>query len=262
MAKPQHVMSLFLCSDQLLLNLLPPERIASVSFFARSYAGPTLAAQAARVKENYGTAEEVLAEKPDLILAGTYTTTATRAVVKRVGLPMVEVPAANNFAQIRNVTRLVGHAVGEDAKAESMIADMDATLKALATSAPRRRIVVAGWDGSGMVPGKGSLFDAILTAAGAVNVAATSPELTSGAFDIEQLLSARPDILLYGDATVDRPGLRNAQLQHPAIRKLYGQRQWAYPSVLYACGVPQSADAAKHLRDAMLNLMQTGKPGS
>jgi iron complex transport system substrate-binding protein len=32
---PQHVMSLSMCTDDLLLELLPPERIASVTYYSR-----------------------------------------------------------------------------------------------------------------------------------------------------------------------------------------------------------------------------------
>ena len=53
-------------------------------------------------------------------------------------------------------------------------ARMDATLMQLARHPLPQTIRVAGWDGGGAVPGRGSLFDAILTAAGGVNIAATT----------------------------------------------------------------------------------------
>ena len=69
-AYPHHVMSLSMCTDDLLLELLPPDRIASVTYYSRlpsnSYQWP----QAAKVAINWGSVEEVLAQKPDLVLAG------------------------------------------------------------------------------------------------------------------------------------------------------------------------------------------------
>ena len=41
---PQHVMSLSECTDALLLDLLPPQRIASVTYLAHRSADPVLAA--------------------------------------------------------------------------------------------------------------------------------------------------------------------------------------------------------------------------
>jgi hypothetical protein len=39
------------------------------------------------------------------------------------------------------------------------------------------------------------------------------------------------------------------------VRRLYAGRQITYPETLYSCGLPQSADAARDLRRAMLDVM-------
>src|SRR5262249_48651000 len=155
----------------------------------------------------------------------------------RAEIPLVQVPLAENFDAIRSVTRTVSRAVGEEAKGEALLQHMDATLAELAQTRPQQRIVVAGWESAGEVPGRGTLFDAILTAAGGVNVAATAGSRL-GAYDIEQLMVAKPDILAFGSAAVSQPGLRSEQLRHPLVRKLYGARQITYPETLYACGLP------------------------
>jgi iron complex transport system substrate-binding protein len=253
-AKPQHVMSLNLCADQLVLSLLPRERIASVSFLSRASEHPYLSAEAAGVPVNYGTSEEVLSQAPDLVIIGTASTPATRDLLKRAAIPLLEVPFADDFPAIRANTHLLGRALGEEAKAEALIRRMDANLAELAASAPQRPITVAAWDGSGDVPGKGTLFDAILTAAGAVNIAA-SGNFRFGSFDIEQLVAMRPDILAYGDSLNRTPGLRRETLRHPLIQKIYADRQVTFPETLYNCGLPQSADAAKALRLAILSAM-------
>ncbi len=248
---PRHVMSLSMCTDALVLDLLPLNRIASVTFLSRDPSNSFLWPQAAKVHINYGNAEEVLAEKPDFVLAGTYTTPATRMLIKQVGIAMLEVPAANNFAEIRATTRSVAHALGEDASAEALIAKMDATLRELAATKPRRIIRVAGWNGGGSVPGHGTLFDAILTAAGGVNVASSDGE-GDGSFDLEQLLKARPDVLAYGSDTSSTPSLHTDEALHPIVLKLYAGRRITYPSALYSCGVVESADAAVALRASLL----------
>lgn len=253
-SKPMRVMSLNLCADQLLLQLAPPERIASVSFLSLASEKPFFTAEAAHVPVNYGTIEEVLAQKPDLVLAGAASTPTVKAFLRRSSIALLEVPMANNFGDIRSVTRLVGHALGEDTKAETLIRRMDATLSDLAASPLPRRIVVAGWGGGGEIPGKETLFNAILAAAGGVNVADTMSGVRYGTFDFEQLLAVRPDVIAFPDAAIDRPGLRREQIQHRVIQRFYANRQIVYPETLYSCGLPQSADAAKTLRAALLDI--------
>jgi iron complex transport system substrate-binding protein len=254
---PQHVMSLSMCTDALLLELLPLNRIASVTYYSREPSNSFQWPQAAKVPINYGNAEEVFAQKPDLVLAGTYTTPAARMVLKKVGIPLLEVPPANNFEEIRVTTRDVAHALGQDEVGEQLIAKMDATLRELDATKPRRSIRVAGWNGGGAVPGRGTLFDAILTAAGGMNIAASEGE-NDGSFDLEQLLQARPDVLAFGSDTSSTPSLHTDQALHPLILKLYAGRRISYPSVLYSCGLVESADAAVALRASLLNVVHGG----
>jgi iron complex transport system substrate-binding protein len=258
-ARPQHIMSLNLCTDELLLDLVPPERIASVTYLSRSPENSYRWPAAARVPVNRGSAEEVLAENPDLVLAGTYTTTPARLLLRRIGTPMVEVPPANSFAEIRDVTRMVARAVGEPARGEALIARMDDTLRTLAATRPTRTIRVAAWNGAGGVPGRGTLFDSILTAAGGVNIGATTEGAEDGRFGLERLLFAQPDILVYGSEGRAAPSLRTDADQHPLLLKTFAHRRITYPEVLYSCGVPESADAAKALRAGLLRAMRFPK---
>jgi iron complex transport system substrate-binding protein len=250
-AKPSHVMSLTLCTDQLILQLLPKDRIASVSFLSLESQHAYFTAEAAHVPVNYGSLEEVLAERPDLVVAGTAATATTREFLRRANIPLLQVPLAQNFDDVRRVTREIAHAVGEDAKGEALLARMDKTLAGLAATRPRRRIVAAAWGAAGEVPGEGTRFDAILSAAGAVNAARLMTHTGLGSLDLERLLQLRPDLLVIGDTAADTPGLRRDAIAHPVIRRAFAGREYVYPEDLYACGLPQSADAAKALQDAM-----------
>jgi iron complex transport system substrate-binding protein len=157
---------------------------------------------------------------------------------------------ANSFQDIRDIVRQVGEAVGEPARAEALLTRMDATLADLAAHPPERRLRVVAWSGGSAVPGKGSLTDAIITAAGAVNIAA-QPGPAESSFGVEELLSAQPDALLYGGATLGQPSLLNDEGQHRVVRRLYAGRRIAYNDVAHTCGLPQSADSARDLRHAL-----------
>jgi iron complex transport system substrate-binding protein len=251
-------MSLSMCTDDLLLELLPPERIASVTYYSRDPSNSYQWPQAAKVRVNWGTIEEVLAEKPDLVLAGTYTTPAARALLKKLHWPLLEVPPAADFGEIRAVTRQVARALRRDAVGESLIAKMDAALQELAASRPRQIVRVAAWGEGGSISGKGTLFDAILTAAGGVNIATSLNGGAYSSFEVEQLIAARPDLLAYSSDIAATPGLNTEMAQHPLIRKLYSGRTITYPGALYSCGVVESADAAAALRSSLLQAMHRG----
>jgi iron complex transport system substrate-binding protein len=251
---PTRIMSLKICTDELLMDLVPPSRIASVTFLSREKAALKLWPQAAHIPVNHNSAEEVLATKPDLILTDSFTTPQMRQLLAKSGARVVEVPPAENFEQIRAVTRLVGDAVGMRPRAESLIARMDADLRDLATARPAQSIRVMGWGGGGFVPGRLTLFNAVLQAAGGVNIAAND-----GYTDVEGLIAARPDVLAYGDDYIDTPSLRVDQNAHPVLLKLFGSRRIVYPAALFNCGVPQSAEAAAQLRRQLQAAM--ARPG-
>jgi len=250
--KPQRVMSLNACTDQLVLLIASPERIRSVSYLAaRSAATAQIRQLAQKTPVNHGLAEEILAEAPDLVIAGPYTSLPAQQLARRSGVRVLDVDAAHSVADIRRITRQVAGALGEPARGEALIRRMDAQLAVLDRTRPARPIRAIGWNGAGRVPGKQSLFDAVLTAAGGVNLGAGR-----GAFeqnlDLEQLLALRPrpDLLLYTAADQTAPTLETAAVQHPILRQTYGGRRLAVPD--YACGTPQIADQALALRQQML----------
>ena len=253
-APPQRIMSLKVCTDELLLDLVTPSsgkksRIASVTFLSREAAGLKYWPQAASIPINHGSAEEILSTKPDLILTDPFMAPALRPLLAKIGAKIVEVPPAENFEQIRAVTRMVAKAVGEEARGEALIVQMDAELRALEAHRPKKLLTVAGWGSGGFVPGTGGLFDTMLTAAGARNVERGA----FGYYDVESLIAAAPDALIYGDTYSGMASLRADQDLHPALLKRYAGRRVTYSS-LYGCGIPKSATIARQLQDALLRV--------
>lgn len=247
-AKPLRVMSMNQCTDQLMLALLPPERIASVTWLARDPVGSLMHREAARVPVNHGLSEEVVRQKPDLVIAGSFTTPATRGLLKRLGYPMIEVEHANNFDDIRRNTRQVAKAVGEEARGEALIARMDRQLAELARD-PGPPLRVAAWDGAGFNASEGSLYDAVLKAAGATNVANRPPASSYGRPDVEVLLLTAPTLLVKGAGNGRGPGLRDNVERHPLVRRYWdGPRTLTIRQAYYMCGTPFIGDAIFELR--------------
>jgi iron complex transport system substrate-binding protein len=243
---PAHIVSLNFCTDQLLLALVPPDRIASLTWLAGIDGEEAQRALAMQLPSNHGSAEEVLAAHPDLVLAGRYTTATTRALLERVGIRVVEVDAAQDWDGIRKATRDVAAAVGEVARGEALLSRMDAQLAQVRALRPVEPVRAIGWSGASEdVPGTDTLFNAIVEAAGAVNLAAR-PSGMSG-FDLEQVLRLRPQLLLRGTSHAGGSAVRSGVADHPALRALPGLEVIEYPESAWACGVPSAADHALEL---------------
>jgi iron complex transport system substrate-binding protein len=164
-AVPQRIMSTNVCTDLLLLELVPKARIASVTFLAPEAARALFPGAADGIPLNHNSAEDVVKVRPDLILDSGLSTPLVRTLARQVGARVVDVKNADSFQDIRDILRQVGAEAGEPARAEALIARMDATLADLAAHPPKRRLRVVAWSGGSAVPGKGSLTDAIITAA-------------------------------------------------------------------------------------------------
>lgn len=249
-SKPQRILSLKICTDELLLDLAPPERIAAVTFMSQEPAALRIWPQGAKVPVHYGTAEEILRFKPDLILTDPFISPLMRQLLTRTGARVVEVPSAENFDQIRQTTRQVAKVLGEEAKGEALIARMDADLRAIDAKRLARPIRVAEWGNGGFVPGGGGLFGTMLKTAGAASI----EKGMTGFYDVEALIAANPDVLVYGDTYRGMATLRSDQNDHPALLRRYAKRRISYAS-LYGCGVPETARITRRMQDDLIKAM-------
>jgi len=77
------VASINLCADQFVLALADPEQIVTVSWLSADPEESLFASAASRHPLNYGTAEELLRFHPDVVIAGAYTNSFTRALLTR-----------------------------------------------------------------------------------------------------------------------------------------------------------------------------------
>jgi iron complex transport system substrate-binding protein len=242
---PRRIVSLNLCTDQLLMALVPADRIASITWLSRSEGDPALLPMARVLPVNHGSAEEVLALRPDLVIAGRFTTGTTRALLRKIGVPLLEVDSVSDWEGVRRTTREVAAAVGAAARGEDLLRQMDAQLAQLARQRPALPLRAIGWAGAGDdVPGRDTMFNTILESAGGINLAA---QAGTGSFDLEQVLRARPQVLLQGAAYGSKPALRNQVAHHRVLRSLPGLAIIEYPEAVYGCGVPRAAQLALEL---------------
>lgn len=256
LAKPQRVVSLNLCTDQLAVLLLPRERIAALSFLAQDRELSAVADRAAGLPAVHGMAEEILPLQPDLVLAGSFTTRPTVALLKARGIRVLELGLADDFDAIRAQLRQVADALGEQERAEALLAAMDATL-ARAAPADGQRPSALSLAPGGFTAGSGTLSDQVMRAAGLRNYAAARGLAGYGYLPVEMVAADPPDLLLdkpEGGGT--SPSLANRLLTHPALaRSVPPDRRPVVPGALITCGTPLTADAVTLLAEARAALL-------
>lgn len=249
--QPQRILSLEMCDDLLLLMIAPPSRIASITYLAHPAVEGLMPGADRGIAINHGSAEEIAQQRPDLVIGSPFAASTARRLAASAGARIVTLPIASDFAGIRQNVRTMGMLVGAPERAEAFVRSMDGTLRRLAADrlAPPPRLIA--WNGSGDVPGRGTLTDAIIRAAGARNIAARGG---TAAFGVEELLAADPDAILLADDRDAGASLHRARMHHPLIERRFAGRQITYAGAAYACGLPQSATAAADLQRALRRL--------
>ena len=134
-ASRSRIVSLDLCTDQILVELVGRERIAAVTHLAADPAVSAIPAKAKGIPITHGAAEDVLRYDPDLILAGPFGVSATVNLLRRLKRNVVVVPQPPDLDGVRAAVRTVAAAVGERPKGEAMIAAFDRRLAGLAPPA-------------------------------------------------------------------------------------------------------------------------------
>ncbi len=244
---PRRIVSLNLCTDQLLVDLVPRERIAAVSFLATDR---TLSAYASRLqglKQVRGTAEEVLTLAPDLVIAGEYTTGPTVDLLRRLGVKLLVVPLASNFDGLRQSLRLIAEAVGEKERGEAVIAEFDERVRGARSTVPGQPTAIA-YQVNSLTSGPGSLLDAALEAAGYHNIARDRQLGPAGRLPLEALVASPPDLIVLANAPGDFKTVLGDNLRHPAFADLLRRRPNVHlPMPLWMCATPKIAEAVEIL---------------
>jgi iron complex transport system substrate-binding protein len=258
--KPSRIVSLDLCADQLLVDLVERRRIAAVTHLIGDASVSPVPEKARGLSITRGGAEDVLRHDPDLVLAGPFGVSATVDLLRRLGRNVVIVPQPADIDGVRATVRTVATAVGEAAAGEAMIAEFDRRLVSLPRPAqPPPAPTALIYQISGAVSGPGSLADAALAAAGFRNMSADYRLTRGGQVPLESLIARPPDLLVLGSAPEEYRTALADNLRHPIIR-LLRQRHASLelPWRHWLCGTPHIADAIERLAEARM-LIEGGR---
>ena len=248
-AAPQRIVSLNLCTDGLLLALVPKERIAALTRQSVNPLMSPVVAAASELPRVNRTAEQVLAYAPDLVVANRYSANLTKAMLRRVGVPVHEVRVANSFAELYEDIRDLGKELDEAAAAERLVARISADLAAVSRAVGPDAKTALPFSPRGGTSGKGSLLDEVIAKAGYRNLAAELGFGHWGTLPIEAVLRSRPDAIViegHGDA---KGGVGRDLVRHPALAAIPAARV-VLPGPTTTCMGPSTVEAVARLAAA------------
>ena len=237
------IVSINPCVDAVLMHVADPRQIAGISHYSQDPRATSIPlAQARRFTATSGTAEEVVALAPDLVLTGAHVAPATIAALTRMRIRIVQYPVPDTVeeseAQVRDIARVVGHAARGEALAGRIAA---AARPAAVTPVP-----ALIWQSGGLVPGTGTLPADLLRRAGFRDMSAVYGLKKWDVLPLEYLV-ARPPRVLLSTAAADVG--EDRMTSHPAVRQLARRiTVAAYPTWLMNCGGPTIIAAMARLR--------------
>lgn len=242
-APPRRIVSLNLCADQYLLALADRAQLVALTQFATDPQMSAAAAQARGIRATRGSAEDVLALRPDLVLASPWQDQLVMTHLRARGIPVVALDPAADRAAIVAQVRQVAAAVGHPARGAALIAAMDRALATVSRDAGRGRIA-AYYQRRGFLTGAGTLVDDLMRRVGLRNLATRLGKPALSHVGLEEMALARPDYLIVETDAERIADQGTEMLHHPLLDPIPRLR---LPQAWTVCGGPAYVKAAASL---------------
>ena len=251
-APPERVVSMNLCTDQLAMLLAAPGQLVSVSHMALDPLSSAMVDEAQGYPINRGGAEQIYLMRPDLVLAGTYTSRAAVDLLRGLGVTVVEFPPVDTLADVTLQMRQIGAALGRPAQAEAMAQAFEAELAQMHLSGDPA--TAAMYYPNGYTSGAGTLSNEILEITGFRNIGAEAGLTGGGILPLERLVMAAPDVIV---TSTPYPGASRSEeiLAHPALAAIRRDAARAKVSDAdWVCGTPVLLNAMRTMAEARRSL--------
>ena len=211
-AKPVKIVSLTLGTDEIMLDLVGPERLIGVTYNASDATQSNIAArpELAQIKNTVdATPEQVIALEPDLVFAAVWTKPEVIDQIKQAGITVFVVGNFTSIPAMRENVLTIGKLVGEPDKAAAMAAEMDAKLAEIAGKIGARTVKpsVLYYNPAGWVAGKATTPDDIIKQAGGVNAAAELDDWQQ--ISPEKVIELNPDFVILSAFVTEDEFLKN-----------------------------------------------------
>ena len=232
--KPQRIVTLALSSDEMVLAMLPAQRLAALHYLADDPGISTEAAKAQAVTarlRDYNV-EQLLSLQPDLVLAPDWNRQELIQTLRDAGLPVVVTKGPSSVAEVKEALQQIALAAGEPQAGQKLIEQVELEMADIAAKvqnipqAQKKTVVLISHMAS--YGGKGSLFDNMCRDAGVINGAAAVGLGKNDALTKEAIVAANPDVILVPTWTkgkLDVDQVRQELLNDPALQSVKAIRE-------------------------------------
>ncbi|MDT8758716.1 ABC transporter substrate-binding protein [Sphingomonas psychrotolerans] len=243
------IVSLNPCADAMLVELVPPDRIAAISHYSRDPAATSIPLEVARrLPVNNGTAEEIIALRPELAIIDSFASASTREALARAGVKTLTLGWASTIEQSKQQVRELAGAVGAAPAGEAMIARIDRAVAAARSNRPPVPALL--WIGGNTVNGANTLLDEMMVKAGFSDHAAHYGLQGTGYLPIEHVVVDPPRVMLVPDTAGRDASSRAAQMRGWALARSGAKvHQARFDRSLVNCGGPVIAKAMTRLAE-------------
>ena len=250
----QTIVSTNPCIDAILVELVGPERILSVSHYSQAPGSSSMDVTIARrFAANGGTAEEIISYRPDVVLLGVHTPKATLDVLHKADLKIELISVPNSIAESLEQIDQIAAAVGAESRGDDLKARINAAVSQNSKQ-PKNKPALLIWQAGGLVPGVGTLIDDMIEKAGFQNASGKYNLAMWDILPLEPVASDPPQIIL-SPVNAKSGESRNIYLRERFLSRFSGQILKAgIPENLLHCGGPTIIKAMKLLGQVRADL--------
>ncbi len=217
--KPQRILSQTLATDEILLELCPPEHIIALSMLAGNQHYSHVVEQAKHFSSVPSQVEAILMLNPDLVFVATYNRAEMVNLLRATGSPVIRLNQFNNIHDIKNNIRLIGYAIGEDQRAHLLIHQMEETIATIRQQIPKERLFprMLFYDPFGYTAGRHTVFDDMAHLVYGINLA--SEQGIEGYVQLNQefIYKWQPDFIVTSAVLGEFEQIRHRLLENKMI---------------------------------------------
>lgn len=236
------VVSLNPCTDAILSEIAAPGQLLAISHYSQNKRSSSMPLDvAASYRTTGGSAEEVLALAPDMVVADVFLAPATRHALEQAGIEIVTVGIPSSLDHSVGQIALLGEATGNTARADALVQEVTVAWDSHEwTGQPISALLLQEGD---IVAGQGSLAHALLIQAGFSSLSAARGLGQGAHLPLEHVLAEPPQVVITAGG--------GRMQQHPALGAIPGMQHHLFDPTLLYCGgptIPRALDRLTEIR--------------
>ena len=250
--KPQRILTVSAGTDELMLGLVEPERMAAIneSLADREHTNiPWVCDRIPTVIPRSPSVEQIAALHPDLVVVTPWMPRENIDAIRELNVPVLVCKSAATMDDIHDNIRLYAAAVGEAERGEKLIGMMEeklAEIRAKVAEVPEEKkhksialiSIMVNYGGAGCT------FDELCRYTNSINAKAAAGNRMGQEMTKEQLVAANPDYLFfpsYEDGATNEENYGRQYLEDPSLAQMTAvwERQIGHPWARYVYNLSQ-----------------------